>query len=271
MNNSILSEDEKVIAEMENNMREKLKYVASKMSSMCVENIKGVSVVDTTLPSDTFNTAFGGQIRDDVTQEIFSYYKKNNRPMAWWVGPNSVSDFTDKCLGNAGFTHDELDIGMVCDLTQLIDDCQPPEKLTIHQCTTPEDYADFGEVLASIFDPPDEQVKVFYNKMAKLHSDSIKDMILFIGYEGNHPVATSCLFLTDVAGIYDIATRPEKRNLGYGSAMFYRALIESKKIGLTKSVLQASPEGLNIYKKFGFKELCKFNVWSNQPKYQVYI
>lgn len=262
----MLSEDKTVIAEMENNMREKLKYVPSKLSVMRTENVNGISVVDTALPSDTFNTAFGGQITGEAAKKVFSYYKKNNQPMSWWIGPSSASALADKCLKNAGFAHDELDIGMVCDLTQIADNYQSPENLIIFKCTTPKEYTDFGEVLASIFDPPDEQVKVFYNKMAAINADNIKDMILFVGYEGENPVATSCLFLTDVAGIYDIATRPEKRKLGYGSAMFYRALLESKKIGLRKCVLQASPDGLNIYKRFGFKELCKFTVWSNQIK-----
>lgn len=263
MKNHTLLEDKKSLMEMENNMREKLKYVASKLHNMRTENIKGVSVVDTALSSDTFNTAFGGQIEDHIAQEVFLYYKKTNQPMAWWIGPSSTSEHTEKCLEKAGFVLNELDIGMVCHLAQIIES-QSPEKLTIRQCVTPEDYDDFGEVLASIFDPPDEQVKVFYKKMATLSSEETKDMLLFVGYEEKHPVATSCLFITNVAGIYDIATRPEKRNLGYGSAMFYHTLIESQKRGLHKSVLQASPDGLNIYKRFGFEEVCHFVVWSNR-------
>ena len=51
---------------------------------------------------------------------------------------------------------------------------------------------------------------------------------------------------------------------GYGSAMFYTALIEAKNQGFNVGVLQASPDGLNIYKRFGYKEICEFNVWSNQ-------
>lgn len=265
MKNHILLEDKKNLMEIENNMREKLKYVASKLHTMRTENIKGVSVVDTALSSDTFNTAFGGQIEDHIAQKVFLYYKKTNQPMAWWIGPNSASEYTEKCLENAGFVLNELDIAMVCHLAQVMDE-QSPGKLTIRQCITPKDYDDFGDVLASIFDPPDEQVKVFYHKMAALSSKETKDMILFVGYEENHPVATSCLFITDVAGIYDIATRPEKRNLGYGSAMFHHALMEAKKKGLRKSILQASPDGLNIYKRFGFKEVCHFTVWSNRIK-----
>ena len=266
MTTNVLLENEKVIADMEDNMREKLRYVASKLPIMSTEQIKEVSVVDSALPSDTFNTAFGGQIDENVAREVFSYYRKNEQPMAWWVGPTSSSKDTDRYLESAGFLHDELDIGMACDLTQVAQDYQFPEKLSVRKCVTPTDYADFGEVLASIFDPSDEQVKVFYNKVSTLHADETKDMILFIGYEDNSPVATSCLFLTNVAGVYDIATKPDKRKLGYGSAMFYRALVEAKKLGLRRSVLQSSPDGLNIYKRFGFEEVCEFNVWSNSLK-----
>lgn len=265
MKNHILVEDKESLMEMENNMREKFKYVASKLDTMRTENIKGISVVNTTLSSDTFNTAFGGHIEDHIAQEIFLYYKKTNQPMAWWIGPSSASEYTQKCLEKAGFVLNELDVGMVCHPIEDIN-YQFPEKLIIRQCTTLKDYNDFGEVLASIFNPPDEQVKVFYNKMATLSSEETKDMILFVGYEENRPVATSCLFITNVAGIYDIATRPEKRNLGYGSAMLYHTLMESKKRDLRRSVLQASPDGINIYKRFGFEEVCHFTVWSNRVK-----
>lgn len=37
-------------------MREKLKYVASKLNTMRTENVKGISLVDTALPSDTLFT-----------------------------------------------------------------------------------------------------------------------------------------------------------------------------------------------------------------------
>ena len=100
--------------------------------------------------------------------------------------------------------------------------------------------------------------------MADLPSNSIKDMVLFVGYENGYPVASSCLFLTEVAGIYDVATRPNKRKLGFGSALFYQALQEAKQRKYETAVLQASPDGLGIYKRFGFKEVCQFNVWCNK-------
>ena len=154
--------------------------------------------------------------------------------MAWWIGPSTSSQDVDKYLKNAGFIYDELDVGMVCNLSRIPEILFSPKKLKIRTCKTSKNFADFGKVLASIFDPSDNQLKILYNKMATLNLKESKNMILYIGYENHRPVSTSCLFKTNIAGIYDIATRPEKRKLGYGSAMFYHALIEAKKWVLKK-------------------------------------
>ncbi len=253
-----------IVAEMEDNMRKKLRYIASKLSSMHTAAIQGVSIVDAALSSDTFNTAFGGEITEKTAKEVFSYYKKRSQPASWWIGPSAESTWASGYLQSAGFVLDEVDVGMVCDLDQMKDFYKWPENFTIRRCKFSSDYADFGFVIAEIFDPPDEKAKIFYSQVAKIDPDQRKDMAFFVGYENGYPVATSCAFFTSVAGIYDIATKKDKRNLGYGSAMLYRALMESKKMGLKKSVLQASSNGLNLYKRFGYKKLCTFSVWNNQ-------
>lgn len=253
-----------MIAEMENNMREKLKYVAARHPSMKVKKIADISIVDSNLPSDTFNTAFGGKIDEKSAKEIFNYYMKRKLPMAWWLGPSSIGKEAHDNLERACFTHDEIDIGMLCDTTEEIQDCIMPAGLTIRTCHTPKDFADFGDVLASIFTPADSQVKTFYTKLADIDAKKRKEMILFVGYNEIVPVATACLFLTDVAGIYDVSTRPDKRQMGYGSALFHRALVEAKQLGFKRGVLQASPDGLGIYKRFGFKKTCEFHVWGNR-------
>lgn len=266
MNNRIVTSKKVDILAMEKNMREKLRYLPSKLTGMRVANIQGISLVDTGLPSDMFNTAFGGDITDETAREVFSYYQNNHEPMAWWIGPSSSSERTSKSLKDAGFVYDELDIGMVCDLTKVPGDHEPAKGLTIRRCKTPREYTDFGQVLTALSSPPDGQIERFYRKIGTISPKDREDLVLFIGYEGKTPVATSCLFVTSVAGIYDIATRPEKRRRGYGSAMFYQALMAAKKMGLRKGVLQASPDGLNIYKRFGFQETCRFTVWSNAIK-----
>ncbi len=247
---------------IEDNLKQKLRYIASKHHSMKVFDFNGVSIVDSKLSSDTFNTAFGGKIDAQTAKEVFLYFK--NIPMAWWVGPSSDTDDARIALRKSGFVHEEVDIGMVCDLTKFSKDYEIPSTFKIRKCRTLQDYKDFGDVLSSGFDPVDEQVKIFYQNMAILSSDETEDMILYVGYENNDPVSCSSLFLTDVAGIYDVVTRSDKRRLGYGSAIFYQTLLEAQARNYSKAVLQASPDGLNLYKSFGFVELCQFNVWSNK-------
>ena len=50
---------------IEENMRSKLRYVASKLKGMETKEVGTVSLVDTHLDSDTFNTAFGGHISQE--------------------------------------------------------------------------------------------------------------------------------------------------------------------------------------------------------------
>ena len=142
--------------------------------------------------------------------------------------------------------------------------------LKIYECTTPLHFKDFGEVLGSIFAPyPEEnQVNKYYTLIDQVPAEKRSNLKLFIGYFKGKAVSTSGLFLTDCAGIFDISTRPEERKKGYGTALFYKALQEAQKLGYEVSVLQASPEGLGIYERFGFQKVCDFDVWSNGVSYK---
>lgn len=255
-----------VIQSMEGNIAKKLQYLPERIKGMNVLKIDDTIVVNSGLPSDTFNTAYGGKVGDKTSQDVMTYYQTKNYPMAWWIGPETAKDPGHvSALEGAGFIHDEFDAGMYCQLAQMHDkDYQFPSDLKIKFCTEPKHFDAFGKVLASIFDPVDEHVKQFYQKVSSVPANDRQDIKLFVGYVDGKAVSTSALFLTDVAGVYDISTRPEMQRRGYGAAMTYTALKYAKDQDVKYAVLQASPDGLNIYKRFGFKEVCDFNVWSNK-------
>lgn len=262
-----LNNNELIINRMENNIREKLAYIPSKNPTMHVTEINKTLVVDSALPSHTFNTAFGGCIDKPTAKKVFNYYQGKNYPMAWWVGPGSQTQYTDENLKAAGFTHDEFDIGMVANLLSL-PTYKYPTQLEIKQCHTKEDFNDFGEVMSSIFSPEPEatQIKRYYQQLHLVPAQERSNLILFVGYVGEKAVSTAGLFLTDCAGIFDISTHPEERENGYGTAMVYRALQEAKSLGQEIAILQSSPDGFNIYKQFGFQQIADFNVWGNTKK-----
>lgn len=259
---------ENIIRDMEQNMMEKLRYIPSKISTMQVAHIEQTLVVDSGMKSDTFNTAYGGVVTKSVAQGVMHYYTQNKQPMAWWIGPSSSAyDDLEENMHEAGFIQDERDVGMFCDLNEYTLRPYPiPEMLTIIECSSDRHFRDFGYVLASIFEPPCEQVKKFYTKISAIPEQSRENLKLFIGYVRDRPVSTAAVFVTDVVGIYDVSTHPAMRKKGFGSAMFYRALKFAQDNGHQKIVLQASEDGLGIYKRFGFKALCEFNVWSNKSQ-----
>ena len=251
---------------MESNMHLKLQYIPSKLSSMFINNIDQTLVVDSGMLTDTFNTAYGGIVTQKVANEVMQYYLQRKLPMAWWIGPFSAQNKDlEKNMQAAGFAKDELDIGMYCDLNK--NDLKPykiPDKLTIKECFNEKEFSDFGKVLASVFEPVCKYVEVFYEKVSTIPTQDRKNLRLLIGYVDDEPVATAVVFLSDVAGIYDVSTRPDMQRKGYGSAMFYKALKLAFDSGYKDIVLQASKDGLGIYKRFGFEEICEFNVWSNK-------
>ncbi|MGM2749800.1 GNAT family N-acetyltransferase, partial [Bacillus cereus group sp. Bce010] len=83
------------------------------------------------------------------------------------------------------------------------------------------------------------------------NSENMKLLLEF--YEGEVVTVGSLICSKDSIGIYDIATKEEMRGRGFGSIMFNFLLQEAQKFKNTYCVLQASSDGINIYKKSGFQ------------------
>lgn len=249
---------------MEDNIRQKFSYLADRLNSMQVHRTEGLHYVDCGLESDTFNTVFGAPSPENVAL-VTSYYQERNYPAAWWLAP-SVPSGAQKLLRDQLWILEECDIGMYLPMINM-----PLPKaysiVKIKPCITIHEYHDFGKILSSIFErnPLEAQnVAYVYNQLAPLPKTVLPNLELFIGYEEEEPVSTVALFFTNtIAGIFDLATHPQKRRQGYGSAMLSAALHLAQKRSVEFCVLQASPQGLSLYKNLGFKPLGEFHVWSN--------
>ncbi len=81
----------------------------------------------------------------------------------------------------------------------------------------------------------------------------------FLGRLDGEPAATSELFIGEgVAGVQHVVTLPEQRRRGIGRAMTLHVLRDAQAMGYRVAVLTASPDGIGIYRRLGFREYCWF-------------
>jgi len=62
-----------------------------------------------------------------------------------------------------------------------------------------------------------------------------------------------------------VVTLPEVRRRGIGAAMTLRVLHEARAIGYRVAVLTASPDGIGVYRRIGFREYCLFRRYEWGP------
>jgi GNAT superfamily N-acetyltransferase len=90
-------------------------------------------------------------------------------------------------------------------------------------------------------------------------------MRYYLGEYAGELVATGTLFVgSDTVGIYDIVTHPDYRHRGIGSAMFAHLLREAQAWPDRPAVLQASPDGIGIYRRAGFTPVGEVHVFERR-------
>ena len=258
MNNSIIAQ------KMIDNIKGKFSFLANHLPDMSVQRLNKLQYVDSGTQSDTFNTVFGMPTYAYDIESITQHYRNENKPAAWWFAGSPIKYC--EALQKAGWVYEENQVGMYLELPIM--PVKPESVLSrVDYCDNKNICQDFGHVLSAIFEPGNtmeaENIRAIYNLVGAHNMGVSNHMIHLVGYFENEPVATATVyFKNNTAGIFDIATPEKWRNRGFGSEIFYQALQVAQQQGVTICLLQASPTGLNIYKKAGFNILENFEVWN---------
>jgi GNAT superfamily N-acetyltransferase len=112
----------------------------------------------------------------------------------------------------------------------------------------------FREVVAESFGIPPAGAEALY-RPGLLDDDRLR---AFVGtVDGREVTAAASVRTGSTIGIYSVATIPDARGRGFGTAITWHLLADADP-GWDVAVLQASEMGRPVYERMGFKLVCEF-------------
>lgn len=192
-----------------------------------------------------------------IIDETVDYFRAHDvTAFSWWLAPYlDAAGWSEYLLGN-GFQYDDHTPGMAIDLATLPQIEGTP--VAIRQVADRQTLAQWTRIFVRGFGMPEKMVPGFLALMESLGNDL--PFRNYLAYIDDKPVATSTLFLgAGVAGVYNVATLPEARGQGIGSAMTLAPLYDARALGYRWGTLQSSEMGYIVYQRLGFQKLCQID------------
>ncbi|MCI4332388.1 MAG: GNAT family N-acetyltransferase [Thermoplasmata archaeon] len=183
------------------------------------------------------------------------------RPQRWRLeGDQSLLPTLAGAAEEAGLTEVESRPALTVPIP-LVGGADVGARHLVRAVTSPEESKQFADVLArgSEFLPPPELFEVPFHRLAPLRC--------YIAWEGQTPVACSMLLPgAYFGGIYAVATLPSHRRQGQARALTVASLTDAVSVGCRESCLQASPMGLPLYHRIGFRRSFDDVVWTSPQR-----
>jgi GNAT superfamily N-acetyltransferase len=220
-------------------------------------------IANTEIPTDTFNVLLpkspniknAAKIRHGIDNFSFKEY-----PFSTWIDAQFLNDDWKKLIQEYDLKESERNVMMKLENTLNIGQSNS-HQLMITPVRNNEELIEYKDVFMSLFggSPEKDALESYFNKFSQLKLGS--EVHMFIGFIGGMTVTTGLLIESkDSYGIYDVMTKETFRGKGYGSEMF-QFLLNQTKDKQKPVVLQASEDGINIYKRFGFIDVGEMVVF----------
>jgi GNAT superfamily N-acetyltransferase len=225
---------------------------------------------------DTFRNVvlaakFAAEDADRRIAELMAAYERAGTGFVWWVGPSDAPADLGARLAAAGLALEGSAPAMAADLADVPLSEQPPGDLEIVPVTDEGTLAEFLEVVQSdwlewtdgVATPNQQQtLEAFAREIPKrLPEEPVP--LRWLGRADGVAVATSRVSIgAGVAGLYAVLTLPSHRGRGFGRAMTIAALKAGASLGHRIGVLQSSDQGYGVYRRLGFRELFRYDVWA---------
>ncbi len=152
--------------------------------------------------------------------------------------------------------------GMVAE--RLAPSMRPQPVLEVRQAKDGRGRRDLADVNSRCYDVPIHTGREAFDVPGLFEGESKG----FVGYRhGEAATSAAVIRVDDVAYISMVATLPSHRQLGCAEAVMRHALGEAERAwGLQRTVLHATPAGLPVYRRMGYRPVTRFHFYMAEPQ-----
>jgi len=194
----------------------------------------------------------------ELARAVVSEFTGRRVPWMWWTTPSHTSPDLEHALSSWGLEPESVP-GMYADLEVI-----PDPKVDIETHDVPVHDQGFGEAFIDGFGLPEFILKPMQGLLDSF--DTSEQVVMVASIEGHAVGVASGLITGDTIGIYNVATLPEHRGHGVGSAVTRAVMQEGKDRGCTSAILHTSPMGRGVYERLGFEVVCATTHWVWMPE-----
>lgn len=227
----------------------------------------------TDIPFSVFNSVVDAQLEpqlaDAAIEVSIALRQARKVPMLWITGLSSRPDDLGDRLVAHGFLHERDEPEMAVDLAEMNEDTPTPAGLTIAPVYDSGTFARWSWVSNAGFGVTALAEPAWFDLFSRVGLGPDVPVRHCLGRLDGVPVATcSLLPAGGVAGIFAVATLPQARRKGIGTAMTLTALRDGREDGYRVGVFGASAMGQSIYGGIGFREVCTMGsyVWTPRDR-----
>jgi ribosomal protein S18 acetylase RimI-like enzyme len=197
---------------------------------------------------------------------LLNLFAGHNGDISWWLAPGVAVEPWRSRLEPRGLAYEAATPGMAIALTEQAAGgaaaaAQPDLEIKIMQSAA--DLRQWSEVFVDGYELPRDWLEGVYNLVCTWGCDL--PFRHFLGVVDGEPLATSSLLLGGgVAGVHNVAVLPAARRRGIGAAMTQVVLAHGHSLGYRAAILQSSELGLPVYRRMGFTEVCKVDLFAGR-------
>jgi GNAT superfamily N-acetyltransferase len=184
--------------------------------------------------------------------EVLDAYLDRGLPFLWWTTPSGHAEELAPVLSGAGLVRVDVP-GMYVALEAPVDP-RTPVGVEVRE-VEPDELPASVRLVSQGFEIPEAFEADFEEAFELLVANGAIQVTAWLD---GQPVAAGTVWRSgSTAGLYNIATLDHLRGRGIGYALTATLMELARERGCDHAILHSSPDGLPVYERLGFVEVCQ--------------